>query len=157
MSGGKNGMQWAQRVVPPIWLLLALLASGALHHLLPIAQLLEPPATWLGLAPLAVGMVLTSKGFGAFRRAGTPVVPFRRSTALVTWGVYRLTRNPMYLGLTLILAGGAWMRGSVGAFVPLPLLVWILQSSFIRTEERLLEEIFGGEYLRYKSAVRRWL
>ena len=105
MSSGGNDMRWTQRVVPPIWLLLALLTSGVLHHLLPIAQLLEPPATWLGLAPLAVGVVLTSKGFGAFRRAGTPVVPFRRSTALVTWGVYRLTRNPMYLGLTLILAG----------------------------------------------------
>jgi len=157
MSGGDNGMRWTQRVVPPIWLLLALIASGGLDHLLPIARPLEPPVTWLGLAPLAVGVVLTAKGLGAFRRAGTPVVPFRRSTALVTSGVYRLTRNPMYLGLTLILAGSAWMRGSIGAFVPLPLLVWILQSSFIRTEERVLEEIFGGEYLRYKAAVRRWL
>ncbi|HYC09939.1 MAG TPA: isoprenylcysteine carboxylmethyltransferase family protein [Steroidobacteraceae bacterium] len=157
MSSLANDMRWTQRVVPPIWLLLALLISAALHHLVPIAQLLEPPARWLGLAPLALGVVLTSTGFRTFRRAGTPVVPFRRSTALVTWGVYRLTRNPMYLGLTLILAGAAWMRGSIGAFVPLPLLVWILQSSFIRTEERVLEEIFGGEYLRYKVAVRRWL
>jgi protein-S-isoprenylcysteine O-methyltransferase Ste14 len=150
-------MRWTQRVVPPIWLLLTLIASGLLHHYVPIAQLLEPPLTWLGFAPLGAGLVVTSKGFGAFRRAGTPVVPFRRSTALVTSGVFRLTRNPMYLGLTLILAGSAWLRGSVGAFVPVPLLVWILQSSFIRTEERLLEEIFGGEYLRYKAAVRRWL
>jgi protein-S-isoprenylcysteine O-methyltransferase Ste14 len=150
-------MRWTQRVVPPFWLLLALIASAVLDHALPIAKLLDPHVIWLGLVPLGVGMLLTYKGFGAFRRAGTPVVPFRRSTKLVTSGVYRLTRNPMYLGLTLILAGSAWMRGSVGAFVPLPLLVWILQSSFIRTEERLLEEIFGGEYLSYKSAVRRWL
>lgn len=150
-------MRWTQRVVPPFWLLLALIASGVLHHFLPIAKLFEPPVTWLGVAPLGVGMVLIAKGFGAFRRAGTPVVPFSRSTTLVTSGVYRLTRNPMYLGLTLMLAGSAWMQGSIGAFAPLPLLVWILQSSFIRAEERLLEEIFGGEYLRYKSAVCRWL
>lgn len=112
-------MRWTQRVIP-----------GVLHHFLPIAKLLEPPVTWLGVAPLGVGMVRTSKGFGASRRAGTPVVPF---------------------------AGSAWIHSSSGAFVSLPLLVWILHSSFLRAEERPLEEIFGGEYLRYKSAVRRSL
>jgi len=150
-------MRWAQRMIPPLWLLIALIASAVLQRFFPIAQLLRSPLTWLGAVPLAAGVVLTSAGFGAFRRAGTPVVPFTRSTALVTSGVYRLTRNPMYLGIALILAGSAWMRGSIGAFVPLPPFVWILHSGFIRAEERLLEEIFGGEYLRYKTEVRRWL
>jgi protein-S-isoprenylcysteine O-methyltransferase Ste14 len=150
-------MGWARRIIPPGWLLLALLAAGALHQWLPLGQMLRPPLTWLGLVPLGAGLVVTSKGFGAFRRAGTPVIPFSRSTALVTTGVYRLTRNPMYLGITLILGGVAWLLGSCGAFLPLLPLALILEHGYIRAEERFLEEIFGSEYLRYKSEVRRWL
>ena len=150
-------MGWVRRIIPPGWLLLAALASGALHRWLPLTQLLHPPVTWLGLVPLVAGLILTSKGFGAFRRAGTPVIPFRRSTALVTTGVYRLTRNPMYLGIALMLGGIAWLLGSVGALLPLPILVWILECGYIRAEEHFLEEIFGGTYRSYKSEVRRWL
>lgn len=93
----------------------------------------------------------------AFNKAGTPVVPFERSTALVVTGFYRWTRNPMYLGLVLILLGAAMLLGTLSAFLPIPVFVWIIQTRFIRGEERFLEDIFGNEYLAYKSKVRRWL
>lgn len=150
-------MGFAHRIIPPGWLLLALLGSAALHRWLPLVQLLHAPWTLLGAAPLAAGLVLAVAGVGAFRRAGTTVIPFAPSAALVTTGVYRFTRNPMYLGLTLILAGSAWLCGSLGAFLPLPFLVWILQGGYIRAEERVLEQCFGADYLRYRSSVRRWL
>lgn len=150
-------MGFAHRIIPPGWLLLALLGSAALHRWLPLLQLLHAPWTLLGVAPLAAGLVLAVAGVGAFRRAGTTVIPFAPSSALVTTGVYRFTRNPMYLGLTLILTGSAWLCGSLGAFLPLPFLVWILQGGYIRAEERVLEQSFGADYVRYRSSVRRWL
>jgi protein-S-isoprenylcysteine O-methyltransferase Ste14 len=150
-------MGWARRIIPPLWLLLALLAAAALHRWLPIAHVLQPPVTRLGLAFLVAGVALAFSGVGAFHRARTPIIPFERSTTLVTAGVYRFTRNPMYLGLVLILSGTALLLGSIGAFVPLPLFIWIIHAGYIRAEERFLEEIFGSEYVQYKSAVHRWL
>jgi protein-S-isoprenylcysteine O-methyltransferase Ste14 len=150
-------LSFAHRIIPPGWLLLALLGSAALHRWLPLVQLVHAPWTLLGVAPLAAGLVLAVAGVGAFRRAGTTVIPFALSSALVTTGVYRFTRNPMYLGLTLILTGSAWLCGSLGAFLPLPFLVWILQGGYICAEERVLEQSFGADYVRYCSNVRRWL
>lgn len=150
-------MGWARRIIPPGWLLVALLVSAALHHWLPIAQLLSPPVRRCGAGLLAVGVLLTLSAVVAFRRAHTPVLPFERSTTLVTHGAYRFTRNPMYLGLTLVLAGVAVLFGSIGAFVPLPLFVWIIEYGYIRAEERFLAEIFGDDYVHYVQAVRRWL
>jgi protein-S-isoprenylcysteine O-methyltransferase Ste14 len=150
-------MTWLRRIVPPAWLLVALAACLALHHWLPLVQLCYPPWSRFGMLPLVAGLVLAVWGVSAFRRADTPLVPFVPSRALVTSGIYRFTRNPMYLGLTLILTGAAVLLGSLGALLPLPPFVWILQCGYIDAEERFLEDIFGSEYRRYKSAVRRWI
>jgi len=150
-------MDWARRIIPPGWLLLTLLASAALNRWLPIAHFLRPPASWVGWVLLGAGLAVGGSGFGAFRRARTPVVPFERSTALVITGIYRFTRNPMYLGMVLIVSGTALLLGSIGALLPLPLFVCIIDRGYIRAEERFLEEIFGGDYAHYRSAVRRWL
>jgi protein-S-isoprenylcysteine O-methyltransferase Ste14 len=111
----------------------------------------------VGGALVVLGIALTAIAAGSFRRAGTPVVPFEISTALVTTGLYRLTRNPMYLGLALALVGVAVLLGTLSPFLPIPVFVWIIQAQFIRGEERFLEEIFGAGYLAYKSRVRRWI
>jgi len=150
-------MGWARRIVPPGWLLVALLMSVALHHWLPITQLVRPPANRCAVALIVAGVLLAVAGVAAFRRARTSVIPFERSTALVTGGIYRFTRNPMYLGLTAVLAGVGLLLGSIGALVPLPLFVIVIHYGYIRAEERFLAEIFGGQYTHYTGAVRRWL
>jgi protein-S-isoprenylcysteine O-methyltransferase Ste14 len=150
-------MIWMRRIVPPAWLLAALIVCLALHHWLPLVQLCNRPWSQLGMLPLLAGLILAVCGVSAFRRAGTPLVPFVPSTALVTTGIYRFTRNPMYLGLTLILAGTALILGSLGALLPLVPFVLILRCGYIDAEERFLENIFGSEYRRYKTAVRRWI
>lgn len=150
-------MGWARCIIPPGWLAVALLMSAALHHWSPIDRLLSLPMSRLGVVPLAAGLLLTTAGVVAFRRARTPVIPFRRSTSLVTDGIYRFTRNPMYLGLVLVLVGTAMLLGSIGAFLPLPLFVAVIAFGYIRAEERFLAGIFGEEYLHYRHTVRRWL
>jgi len=150
-------MEQKRRILPPIWFLLALALAVALHYLLPIARLLSPPWSYAGAVLVIVGIVMSAAGSSAFRRVGTPVVPFEPSTVLVTDGLYRFTRNPMYLGLVLSLIGVAILLGSLSAWLPVPIFVWILQTQFINGEERFLEEIFGARYLEYQKRVRRWL
>jgi protein-S-isoprenylcysteine O-methyltransferase Ste14 len=76
---------------------------------------------------------------------------------LVTSGWYRITRNPMYLGMVVVLCGVALMAGSVGAWLPLPAFIAVIHYRFIRGEERFLEEIFGQPYRDYRARVRRWI
>jgi protein-S-isoprenylcysteine O-methyltransferase Ste14 len=94
-----------------------------------------------------------------FRRAGTTIDPLRldKTTALVTEGVYRYTRNPMYLSLTLMLCAWAIWLGGVWAWVgPIALALW-LDRFQIRPEERAMSRRFGADYDRYRRNVRRWL
>jgi protein-S-isoprenylcysteine O-methyltransferase Ste14 len=146
-----------RRVLPPVWLLLLLLAAWALDRWLPIVRLWPAPWNYLGFVPLSLGAAMSLLSAGTFLRAGTPVVPFQRSTVLVMHGWYRFTRNPMYLGLVLILVGVSTIEGSLGAFLPLPVLVALLHFRFVRGEEDFLEAIFGDDYRAYKARVRRWL
>jgi len=150
-------MERKRKIVPPVYLLLTLLAMAAMHFFLPIVRVIAAPYTQLGWVFVAVGVGIVAVAAGAFRRAGTPVIPFEPSTALVTGGLYRFTRNPMYLGMVLLLIGVAILLGSLTAFLPVPVFAWIIQKWFIEGEERFLEEIFGENYLAFKRNVRRWL
>jgi protein-S-isoprenylcysteine O-methyltransferase Ste14 len=150
-------MEQRRRILPPVWFLLALALTIALHYVVPITRIVSPPWSYSGAVLALLGITISATAAGAFRRAGTPVVPFEPSTALVTGGLYRFTRNPMYLGLVLSLLGVTILFGSLGAMLPVPVFVWILQTQFIEGEERFLEEIFGERYLAYKQRVRRWL
>ena len=150
-------MEQKRKVIPPVYFFLALLSMAALHWALPLARIIPPPFSYAGIAFIIAGMVLGGHAFRGFSKAGTPVVPFERSTALVTGGSYRITRNPMYVGMVLILIGLAVLLGTVSPWLPIPLFVWIIQANFISGEERFLEDLFGQQYLAYKSRVRRWL
>ncbi len=150
-------MEQKRKIVPPVYFLAALLLMAALHRELPVARIIAPPFSYAGVVLIVAGMVLGGHAFRGFMQAGTPVIPFERSTTLVTGGSYRITRNPMYLGMVLILGGVAGLLGTVGPWLPIPFFVWIIQSNFINGEERFLEQLFGQQYLAYKSRVRRWL
>ena len=150
-------MSWLRRIVPPAWLLVALLACLALHHWLPLVQLCDPPWSRLGMLPLLAGLTLAVWGVSAFRRVGTPLVPFVPSTALVTGGIYRFTRNPMYLGLALILWALRSSWAALAPSCPCRRSCGSCSCGYIEAEERFLEDIFGSEYRRYKGAVRRWI
>jgi len=150
-------MQAKRRILPPMWLAACLLAALALHFFLPIAIFATLSLRIAGVAVLLLGIFMSASAAGAFDRAGTPVVPFERSTVLLTNGWYRFTRNPMYLGMTLSLLGSGIALGSVGALLPLPVFIVLIEALFIRGEERFLEEIFGEDFRRYRASVRRWL
>jgi protein-S-isoprenylcysteine O-methyltransferase Ste14 len=93
----------------------------------------------------------------AFREAKTTVKPFQESAALITDGVYRISRHPMYLGFVLILLGLAVLLGSLTPFIIVPVFVIVMDRVFIVVEERMLEEKFGQAWLDYKAQIRRWV
>ncbi|MGI9083774.1 MAG: methyltransferase family protein [Aeromicrobium sp.] len=92
-----------------------------------------------------------------FARAGTAVIPFRPSTALVTTGPFRFTRNPMYLGMAVLQAGLSLAFGLMWALAMVPVAVLAVDRLVIAREEPYLERRFGADYIAYKSRVRRWI
>ena len=148
--------------VPPVALAL-ITAAGmlALAWLLPAAAL-PLPATGARLAAGALGaagIAVALAGVLAFRRMRTTVNPMapERATALVAVGVFRASRNPMYLGMLLVLAGWAVFLGNAAAALLVPAFVAWMTRFQIRPEERALTARFGASYLDYCARVRRWL
>jgi protein-S-isoprenylcysteine O-methyltransferase Ste14 len=110
-----------------------------------------------GVVLLALGVFVAGWGWLTFRKAHTTTVPGQTSTQLVTWGPYRFTRNPMYVGLVLAYVGEAGILRQVWPPVVLPLVVAYLHRIVIPVEESKLREAFGERYERYRERVRRWI
>jgi protein-S-isoprenylcysteine O-methyltransferase Ste14 len=143
--------------LPPVILLVSLIVQAGLHLRMPLARLLPEPLNWSGIGVLALGIGIIAGPALDFRRSETTIIPFRESSSLVVTGMYRLTRNPMYLGMVTILIGVATLTGSLSPFVVPVLFVPVLNARVIRHEEAMLEEKFGDQYRDYMQRVRRWL
>jgi protein-S-isoprenylcysteine O-methyltransferase Ste14 len=111
----------------------------------------------VGAVVFAMGATIAGWGLLIFRRARTTTVPGRTSAALVTWGPYRITRNPMYVGLTLAYLGEAGILKQVWPVILLPVVLAYLNWIVIPLEEARLTEGFQGDYERYRARVRRWI
>lgn len=115
------------------------------------------PRYALAILPIGIGAFLTATALGLFRKARTRPEPWQPASALVTDGIYRFTRNPMYLGMALVYAGLALALDSPVSLLLLFPLIAVIQCSVIAREERYLAEKFGDAYRHYKEQVRRWL
>lgn len=125
---------------------------------LPAAAVYHPPRP-LELVRLLLGIAgvcLNLLADHTFHLAGTTVKPFQVSTSLVTRGVYRISRNPMYLGFSLILAGLAVGLGSLTPWIVLPFFIELIESWFIQPEEKMLADQFGSGWEEYSAQVPRW-
>jgi protein-S-isoprenylcysteine O-methyltransferase Ste14 len=147
--------------VPPVlvWLIAAGLAIVLGVAGGPLWTIDADLARALAPLPALSGLAIAFLGVYEFRRAATTVDPRypERAAQLVQGGVFRLTRNPMYLGLLLLLAALViWMRSLVAVIV-LPLFVLYLGRFQIAVEERAMAKHFGAEYEAYRRRVRRWL
>lgn len=143
--------------IPPVILLVALLAEFALHRYLPIATVLPPPWHLAGIGLIVAGVLIIAVPVSAFFREKTTIRPFHDSAALVVTGPYRLSRNPMYVGMVAALLGVAVLTGSLSPFVVPVLFVPVLNARVIRHEEAMLDARFGDAYRDYRRRVRRWL
>jgi len=140
-------------------MLLAALIMWALHHFLPLSLLVAAPWNYLALVPVVISRVISVAAGRRFREARTTFDPVRPelTTHLVTEGVYRFSRNPMYLGLVLMLIAWALWLGTASPWVVPPLFAILMTITQIAPEERALEKVFGQTYVAYRRSVNRWI
>lgn len=146
-----------QKLLPPHLFLIALTAMIVLH----VAQ---PEPRWASETQLMAGLALTAVfigfafiGAAQFRRHRTNIHTFRRPDTLVTTGLFRWTRNPMYLGFAGALAGAAVAMNCLSGLVITLLYVVVADRWYIRYEERMMADTFGPAYADYRTKTRRWL
>jgi len=129
----------------------------AAHFLIPTADVISSPYTYLGIPVMLAGLLVSSSASRAFRAAGTSVQLRGETSRLVTDGVFRYSRNPMYLGMLIWLLGLAILLGTLTPFL-FPLLVFLLLNTMVvPMEERSLRQRHPTEYAAYERRVRRWL
>jgi len=145
-------------IAPPPLIYAGTLAVGLLFsRAFPVKFLPRPLALILGIPCIILAGVLTRSAFQEMRRANTNMDPRQPTTALVTEGPFRYTRNPLYSSLTLMYTGIALVANALWALLLLPVTLLIINRGVIDREERYLERKFGEQYLNYKARVRRWI
>ncbi len=142
---------------PPFIYLAGLLVGLGLDYPWPVAMISGPARYWVGGALIAVGAVLVADAFRRFVRAGTNIPTNRPATALVTGGVYRFSRNPIYVTMTMLYAGIAIAADSFWMLALLIPILAIMRYGVIAREEIYLEAKFGDDYRAFKASVRRWI
>ena len=155
-----NSMAFLElRVPPPLVALFMAGLSWLASWAAPTLGFILPHRSVIALTSFVAGVCVALLGVASFHRARTTVNPLKpeKSSALVMSGIYRYTRNPMYLGLLLVLLGWAFFLANALAFMFLPLFVLYINRFQIDPEERALVSMFGQEFTAYLSKVRRWL
>ena len=147
------------RFPPPLIYLGFLVAGiwGGRALGLPGLGLDADPRNAIGWTVTGIGIFVNISGAGLFHRLRTAIIPFKPASRLVTSGIYRWTRNPMYLGMVLLYAGVAVLFDSLLALLLLAPVIVIIRMYVISREEAYLERTFGDEYRAYKARVRRWI
>ncbi len=149
------------KIPPPIVAIVTAFLMWAISELVPVGLFDLPMAIqlWVFAFLAFTGLAIMLTGVLAFRKSKTTISPFQpeQASSLVLTGIYQKTRNPMYLGMLLILSGWAIFLGSAVAFLALPVFVVFMNKFQILPEEKALEELFGDEFSDYLLSVRRWI
>ncbi len=143
--------------MPPLHFFLSLVLIAGLAETWPLAEILTWPWRWAGLAPILAGVWLNYGADRLIRERGTTIKPFEISTALITDGAFRTSRNPIYLGMILILIGEALLFGQLSPFFVCAAFAALMHFRFVLVEERILRETFGERFDAYCARTRRWL
>ena len=142
---------------PPIIYVAALALAFGLDWLLPLNALVFDGWQTRGWLIAGLGVVIAVSGLVQFQRTGTPFDPTASATALATGGIYRWTRNPMYLGALIVFVGMGLAMRSGWLLAGIPLIAIALQKLAIERAEAYLTRRFGNTYTAYRAEVRRWL
>lgn len=153
-QGSVRPMKWID--IPPAWLALFLLLAGGQAALFPVLELGRGFRTIGGVLALAGIAVILLAGV-EFRRHKTTLIPHEAPSVMVQSGIYRWSRNPIYLGDVLLLVGLSLRWDSLLGLFAVPLFAWILTRRFILPEEARLRAAFGDAFETYEAQVRRWI
>ncbi|MEL6841476.1 MAG: isoprenylcysteine carboxylmethyltransferase family protein [Pseudomonadota bacterium] len=154
--GTNEPMKWID--LPPIWLALAIFLTWWISELQPLGWRIGGPILDLvGGLLVGGGVVLMLLAFAEMRKRRTTVIPHMEASALVTTGIFARTRNPIYLGDALVLAGLVLRWGAPVALILVPLFMVTITQRFIIPEEDRLRRKFRADFARYCEKTRRWV
>jgi protein-S-isoprenylcysteine O-methyltransferase Ste14 len=144
---------------PPAIYFGGLLVGTILNYFFPAAIWFLPRLAGIvaGIVFVSVAGFIIVAAFRAFSAAKTNVEPWKPTTAIVSSGVFRFSRNPIYLAMTLLYLGAALLLDSLWVLLLIAPVLFLINFGVILREEKYLERKFGDEYLDYKKRVRRWL
>jgi protein-S-isoprenylcysteine O-methyltransferase Ste14 len=144
---------------PPLIFFFCLIAGGVLHFLFKatLGGLPEILRTACGVTLALISGIVAVWSFIVLKQHNTPFNPYKATTSIVQRGPFRLTRNPMYLSLVLLMAATAFLANAFSFVIMILIFMITIDRGVIRPEEIYLEKKFGGEYTAYKTKVRRWL
>jgi protein-S-isoprenylcysteine O-methyltransferase Ste14 len=139
------------------YFIILIVLSVLLNFIFPVPAFLSPPFTYSGFLIIGFGLVLALWSRSLFLKNSTTLQPSEEPTSLVTSGPFRLSRNPIYLGMASILLGVVVVLGTLVALILPVIFIFLIEFFIIPGEERTLEKIFGEPYREYKNNVRRWV
>lgn len=139
----------------PFFILLIL--SIVLNFVFPIMVIVQAPYTYPGIILIGFGIVMNVWADYLLHKRKTTVLPFGSPSSLIVSGPFRISRNPIYLGMVAVLLGIAILFGTLVTFLFPIVFLAIIETMFIPVEERNIGDIFGDEYVEYKHKVRRWI
>jgi protein-S-isoprenylcysteine O-methyltransferase Ste14 len=142
---------------PPRIAIALLAATTVLWHLSPPDTIIHMPYKLLATICIAVGFTVMMVAWLQFRKSDAAICPTAETDRIVTNGLYRYTRNPMYLGMLLMLLGASFFMGTIPAILAPAVFFLIIDKVFIPYEEEDLLSSFGDSYNEYMAATRRWL
>ncbi len=145
------------KIIPPTYLIILFLLAVVSHFVFPVMKIVHAPYTYSGIILIILGLIMAKWVDSLFKKSGTTIQPYEIPTSLVTAGPFRISRQPIYLGMTTILLGEAILLSSLITFIFPFVFVILMNTIFIPVEEKNLEAAFGEKYLDYKKKVRRWI
>ena len=150
-------MKNAHKIMPTTYFIILMALSIGMHFLYPIKKILYPPFTYFGFILIVTGIIINLWTDQLFKKVNTTVKPFKDPKVFLTSGPFRISRHPMYLGMTSILLGVSIIHGTISTLLFPIVFVILMEFLFIPFEEKNLDRVFGLEYSDYKKKVRRWI
>lgn len=145
------------KIYPPTQLLILLVIQIAINFVFPIKKLISSPINYFGMILIIFGTIINLWADSIFKKYNTTVKPDEKPTKLINIGPFRISRHPMYLGMTLILLGTAILLGSLISFIFPIIFFLIMNYKYIPEEEKRMQNEFGKLYIDYKNKVRKWI
>ncbi len=144
--------------IPPVWLAFCIILAWAQGRFLPLGLSLDRPIVqFLAGCLIGAGLLLIALAALAFWQARTTIIPHQMPSNLITSGIFSRTRNPIYLGDAMVLAGLILFWDAVLSLPLVPIFVWWIERHFIIPEENRLRRKFRADFARYCQKTRRWV
>ena len=146
-----------KKILPPTLLSACIGLMILLQFTLPIYRIIKSPFNLSGIVLIIIGFGISVIGSNKFRQLRTSVITFDEPSVLVTNGLYKYSRNPMYLGFVILILGIWILMGSLSTLFVAILFIVVTDLYYIRFEEEMLNKKFGKAYHEYQKKVRRWI